>query len=113
MKLKIAIPVNDAGILDGHFGHCRYFAIHTVEDDRIIFDELIQPPPHEPGILPKWLSGLDITHVIAGGMGNRALQLFNHHDIRVYTGAPGKEARELVREFLDNSLKFNSNSCDH
>ncbi len=113
IKMKIAVPVDITGKLDTHFGHCRYFLIVSTEGDNIIHDELLQPPPHEPGVLPQWLAGLEVTDVLSGGMGNRAIQLFNHNNIRVYTGAPSMQANELVKGFLDNSIQFTGNNCDH
>ncbi len=113
MKLKIAVPVNESGHLDSHFGHCKYFAFLTADGSEVISEELKQPPPHEPGLLPLWLAEQEVTDVIAGGMGNRALQLFNNHNIRVYTGAPVMQAKELVKGFLTNTVQFNGNQCDH
>jgi predicted Fe-Mo cluster-binding NifX family protein len=113
MKKKIAVPVTESGNLDSHFGHCRYFAIYEAEGSEIQSDLMVQPPPHEPGVLPQWLANLEVTDVLAGGMGNRALQLFNQQNIKVYTGAPAMQAKELVNGFLTNSVKFNGNHCDH
>ncbi|SHF01335.1 Predicted Fe-Mo cluster-binding protein, NifX family [Mariniphaga anaerophila] len=113
MKKKFAVPVDQNGVLDGHFGHCRYFALHTVIDNEITSTEMIQPPPHEPGVLPKWLSDLDVTDVLAGGMGNRAIQLFNQQGVNVFVGAPQKKAEELVSGYLENTIEFSANYCDH
>ena len=113
MDKKIAVPVNDKGILDGHFGHCKYFAIIDVKDDNIISEDNVSPPPHEPGVLPKWLAGRGVTHVLAGGMGNRAIQLFNEHNIDVFVGAPSMEARDLTAGFLNGSIDFSANYCNH
>ncbi|MDD2381016.1 MAG: NifB/NifX family molybdenum-iron cluster-binding protein [Mariniphaga sp.] len=113
MKNKIAIPVDNSGKLDPHFGHCKYFAIHEVEDKIIVTDEIVQPPPHEPGVLPNWLADLGITEVLAGGMGNRAIQHFNKLGINVFTGAPEMDARELINGFLNDTIEFSANYCDH
>jgi predicted Fe-Mo cluster-binding NifX family protein len=113
MKKKIGVPVDHNGILDAHFGHCKYFALHDVENNEIISTEMIQPPPHEPGVLPRWLADLGTTDVLAGGMGNRAIQLFNQHGVNVFVGAPKKNARDLVDGYLNNSIVFAANYCDH
>ena len=75
--MKIAIPVTN-GRLSSHFGHCEQFAVVDVDDvgKSITNSELLTPPVHEPGVLPKWLSEMSVNLVIAGGMGQRALQLF-------------------------------------
>ncbi len=112
MKQKIAIPVNN-GELSEHFGHCSHFALFTVENKQIIEEELLDAPPHQPGLLPPWLAERGSTDIIAGGMGNRAVQLFNQHNVNVFVGAPKKQAKELVLGFLDGSLSFSANYCDH
>ncbi len=75
--------------------------------------EIVQPPPHEPGLLPKWLANKGVTDVLAGGIGNRAILNFNQQNINVFAGAPALPSQELVDGFLDNSLAFSSNCCDH
>jgi predicted Fe-Mo cluster-binding NifX family protein len=110
---KIAIPVDTSGHLDGHFGHCKFFAIFQIEGDNIIKEEQITPPPHEPGVLPKWLAENGVTDVLAGGMGNRAIQIFNQNNVNVFVGAPKLVARELVNGFLNNTIDFSANYCDH
>ena len=89
MKKKIAIPLED-GILCSHFGHCQQFAIIDAETITITGETLITPPPHEPGLLPGWLAEKGVTDVIAGGMGQRAIDLFNQQNINVFVGAPIK-----------------------
>jgi len=112
MKKKIAVPVKN-GILDGHFGHCSHFALINVDGKEIVAEELIAAPPHEPGILPPFLANLGVTDVIAGGMGNRAIQIFNQHSVNVFVGAPEMKAKDLVVGFLNESLSFSANYCDH
>ena len=112
--MRIAIPVTD-GRLSSHFGHCERFTIIDVDTDRrqIKSQQLLAPPPHEPGMLPKWLSGLHVELVIAGGMGRRAQQLFKQHDIDVVVGAPDNTPQELVTQYLAGQLKCGQNVCDH
>jgi predicted Fe-Mo cluster-binding NifX family protein len=113
MTKKIAVPIDNNGVLDSHFGHCSYFALHEVQGEEIVSEEIIQPPPHEPGVLPGWLSELGVTDVLAGGMGNRAIQLFNQKGVNVFVGAPKVQAKELVNGYLTSSIEFSANYCDH
>jgi len=55
--MKIAIPLAN-GKLTLHFGHCEQFALVDVEvqNKKIIKRTDLIPPPHEPGLLPKWLA---------------------------------------------------------
>lgn len=110
--MKFAIPLAE-GKLTAHFGHCQEFALVDVEDNEIKNKETIVPPPHEPGVLPKWLHDLGTTVIIAGGMGGRALDLFAQNDIKVIVGAPSLTPEELVRQYLDNKLEAGANVCDH
>ena len=112
MKKIIAIPTS-SDCLCQHFGHCDKFAVFQTEDNKIIEESYLIPPPHEPGVLPGWLASKGITHVIAGGMGHRAISLFNEHNIKVYTGVEEKPARLLAEEFLSEKLITGVNSCDH
>lgn len=113
MNKKIAIPIDSDGVLDAHFGHCLYFALHEVEGEEVISEEVIQPPSHEPGVLPGWLAGLGVTDVLAGGMGNRAIQHFNRYGVNVFVGAPRLHPKELVNGYLTNSIEFSANYCGH
>ncbi|MFA6838682.1 MAG: NifB/NifX family molybdenum-iron cluster-binding protein [Dysgonamonadaceae bacterium] len=112
MTKKIAIPIEN-GKLCAHFGHCEYFAIATVQNNQII--EIIEkiPPAHEPGIYPQWITSFNVTDVIAGGMGQEAIKLFNQQNINVFVGAPIKGEKEIVEKFLANELSLNANYCNH
>ena len=113
MKKKIAVPIDENGILDGHFGHCKYFALISVENKNIVAEETVTPPPHEPGVLPKWLAQNGVTDVLAGGMGQKAVQIFNYNDVNVFVGVPKLTAQELVEGFLNETIEFSANYCDH
>ncbi|HYW96357.1 MAG TPA: NifB/NifX family molybdenum-iron cluster-binding protein [Bacteroidales bacterium] len=112
MKQKIAIPTSN-GKLDAHFGHCRHFTLVDVEGENVVDTKLIDAPPHEHGLLPRWLAERNVTDVIAGGMGERAMQLLESRNIHVFAGAPVMDTQELVNKFLDNSLTFSPHKCHH
>ena len=112
--MRIAIPLT-AGKLSQHFGHCEQFAIIDVDSDSksIKSQEMVEPPAHEPGVLPRWLAGLQVELIIAGGMGQRAQQLFAENNIDVVVGAPDNEPQELISQYLAGQLKTGQNICDH
>jgi predicted Fe-Mo cluster-binding NifX family protein len=112
MKKRIAIPLAD-GILCSHFGHCQQFAIIDAENNSISNEILVTPPPHEPGLLPAWLAEKGVTDVIAGGMGQRAIDLFNQQNINVFVGAQIKNHTELASDLLNDTLTAGANYCDH
>lgn len=113
-NMKIAIPMAD-GKLSMHFGHCDRFAL--IEADlaakQIVKREDLEAPPHEPGLLPKWLAERGANLIIAGGMGQRAQALFCEHGIEVIIGAPAETPENLVDSYLAGTLQSGENVCDH
>ncbi len=114
MNVKIAIPLA-AGKLCMHFGHCEQFAVldADVESKKIVAREDMTPPPHEPGVLPAWLAEKGVKLVIAGGMGQRAQQIFMTQGIEVLVGAPADRPEALVEAYLGGTLEAGDNVCDH
>ena len=112
--MKIAIPTAE-GKLCMHFGHCEQFALVDVnETEKTIGGiEYLTPPPHEPGVLPRWLREQGANVIIAGGMGQRAQGLFAENDIEVVVGAPSETPQDVVSAYLSGTLKVGSNTCDH
>jgi len=51
--------------------------------------------------------------IIAGGMGQRAINLFNERKINVFVGAPIKPAKDLASDLLNDTLSAGANYCDH
>jgi len=112
MNKCIAIPLEN-GVLCAHFGHCQQFAIVEVENDAIKNIRALTPPEHVPGLYPRWVAQFGVTDVIAGGMGQKAIELFNQQNINVFAGAPVKNPSELVTDFLAGTLSLQANYCDH
>jgi predicted Fe-Mo cluster-binding NifX family protein len=110
--LKIAIPTAN-GRLTPHFGHCQQFAIVTIQDGSVESTEFAKPPPHEPGVLPRWLHEQGVERVIAGGMGRRAQAFFQQFGIEVVVGAPSDTPEAVAQAYLDDSLETGANLCDH
>jgi ATP-binding protein involved in chromosome partitioning len=114
ISMRIAIPVV-GGQLSAHFGHCEEFALIDVDVNAksIIGKEMVDAPPHQPGLLPKWLAEKEANVIIAGGMGSRAQGLFAEQNIEVVVGAPTEDPSQIAQAYLDGSLKTGQNVCDH
>ena len=112
--MKIAIPVTGEK-LARHFGHCEHFALLDVNkaEKKIVGREMVEAPPHQPGLLPLWLAEKGTEVVIAGGMGQRAIQLFAQNNIAVLTGVSGDTPEEIVSSYMEGTLKMGENVCDH
>ncbi len=113
-RLKIVIPVSE-GRLSMHFGHCETFAVLDVDvpGKAIVGRSDLQAPPHEPGLLPRWLGERGTQLIIAGGMGQRARSLFEENGIQVIVGAASEPPETLVDQYLNGSLQTGENICDH
>ncbi|OPL15498.1 MAG: hypothetical protein AVO39_08040 [delta proteobacterium MLS_D] len=112
--VKIAIPLAE-GRLAMHFGHCERFAVIEVDTKtkKILNREDLESPPHEPGLLPRWLAERGATVIIAGGMGQMAKNLFEERGIHVMVGAPSETPEYLVDDYLAGQLQLGDNVCDH
>jgi len=103
------------GRLSPHFGHCEEFALIDAdpESKTIKSTQTVTAPPHEPGLLPRWLAEKGAEMIIAGGMGGRAQGLFEQQSIAVVVGAPSDTPETIVSAYLDGSLRTGENVCDH
>ena len=112
--MRIAVPVVN-GVLSMHFGHCEAFALVDVDPDSrtIVKTEEAGAPPHQPGLLPRWLGDKDVDIVIAGGMGQRARSLFEEQNVSVVVGASSESPKVLVKHYLAGTLQTGDNVCDH
>lgn len=112
--MRIAIPLAN-GKLAMHFGHCECFALIDIDSEakEIVKRDDVQAPAHQPGLLPPWLAEQGAEVIIAGGMGQRAQQLFTASGIQVVVGASAETPEQLVTEYISGTLQSGTNFCDH
>lgn len=111
--MKYAVPTS-GGALCSHFGHCEQFAIIDIDADtrQVTGKEMVTPPPHEPGVFPAWLAEQGVSVVIAGGMGQRAVMLFEQNNISVVTGSMETDPERAVLSHVGGSLEIGDNTCN-
>jgi len=108
----VAIPSLN-GVLSSHFGGAEFFVLFEVSEDKKILNEFILPTPeHIEGSYPQFLAQNKVTDIIVGGVGGKAIDIFNQFGINVYTGAPSILPKTLVEQLLDNTLAVTDNTCD-
>lgn len=107
--MKIAIAT-DNNLVSGHFGHCEEFTIYELESKKIVSKEKIENPGHEPGFLPVFLNEQGVNTIISGGMGSKAIDLFNEKNIDVITGAVG-EVDEIMEKYISGELVSDGSAC--
>lgn len=102
----------EGGEVCPHFGHCEEFALYQAEGGEVRLMKRVPNPGHSPGLLPPLLKEWGVTHVISGGMGNRAVALFQSMGIQVVTGAQGG-LEDVARALVAGTLTTEPNVCDH
>ncbi|MBN1486209.1 MAG: NifB/NifX family molybdenum-iron cluster-binding protein [Anaerolineae bacterium] len=116
--MRIAIAADDARGLDSvaahHFGRCPYYVFVDIEGDDIKAVEVFENPyfnNHSPGTVPVFIQEHKAEVMIAGGMGRRAIALFEQYGIQPYTGAAGTVRRAL--EQYHGGALVDAQPCSH
>ncbi len=110
--ITIAIPTIE-GRLHGHFGGCREFTLvqADLEQRKIATIRPVTPPPHAPGLFPRWLREQGANVIIVGGIGRRALDLFAQQGIEVRAGMTDAPVEQLVTAYLNGELTSAPEGC--
>lgn len=110
--MKIAVPVHQ-GKFSAHFGGADEFALYTVDEaSRTVREGRLETPPeHGRGVYPIWLKRQGVSVVLAGGMGPRAVSIFERHGIEVVLGVAGSTPDSVVRGYLDGTLATSQEVC--
>ena len=107
--MKIAVA-SEGKQVSGHFGHCEGFTIYEVGEDKVLKKDFVKNPGHKPGFLPVFLKEKDTNVIIAGGMGETAVQLFSDNEIEVVVGAQGL-CDDVVQKYINGELKSTGSVC--
>jgi len=111
--MKIAVPLTENKQIDDHFGHCEYYGVYTVSDSKEITDMQILPSPQGCGCksnIAMELAGDGVTVMLAGGMGEGAVNVLGNFGIKVIRGCSG-DATEVVKMFISGNLTDSGISC--
>jgi predicted Fe-Mo cluster-binding NifX family protein len=109
--MKLALPTQD-NIIDSHFGHCEYFTVFTAENKEITHQEIV-PSPSGCGCksnIASVLADLGVTVMLAGNMGDGAVNVLNAAGIEVVRGCSGS-VREVALGWLTGTLTDSGVSC--
>ncbi len=110
--MKIAIPTRGENV-DSHFGHCNFYTLFLVDENRNILQSEILPAPQGCGCKSNIITILKeqgVTIMLAGNMGNGALEKLNNNDIEVIRGCSGK-VNLVVENFLKDQLQDSGEGC--
>ena len=107
--MRIAIST-DRGNVSAHFGRCPSFTIVDIENGRVTNKEEIVNPGHHPGFLPQFLHDKGVSCIVAGGMGQRAVQLFAEQGIERVVGISGT-INDVVDKIAGGKLEGGESLC--
>lgn len=110
--MKIALPSNQ-NTVDAHFGHCEYFTVFTVnERNEIVKEEKVMSPAGcgcKSNIVHT-LSRMGVSMMLAGNMGEGAVNVLNGQGIDVLRGCSG-DVRKVTEQWLAGTLKDSGIAC--
>ena len=110
--MRIAVTYENGEIFQ-HFGHTEQFKIYDVEEDKIVFSEVIDTNGSGHGALAGLLDGLKADVLICGGIGGGARMALAEAGIKLYGGVAGN-ADAAVEAFVAGELAFNPDvQCNH
>jgi len=117
MKIAFASENNQGlrGSLSLHFGRCPYYTFVNVDGDQVADVQVLANPyfnSHVPGAVPEFIKSHNVHVMIAGGMGPRAIQLFNQFGIEVVTTSAQWLLEDLLTAYLRGEIT-GATGCEH
>lgn len=109
--MKIAVPTVGNQI-DQHFGHCEKYSIFTINDKTIVAEEYMDSPAGCgcKSNMASVLAENGVKILIAGGIGNGAVNVLANNGIKTIKGASGT-VRDAVELFLQGELVDSGDVC--
>jgi len=110
----LAIPTRD-GMVDDHFGHCAYYTIVTLDENKQIIKSERLDSPEGCGCksnIASVMQEMGITLMLAGNMGMGAYNKLSAHGITVVRGCHGSIV-EVLQSYINGELTDSLESCDH
>lgn len=105
MNKRLAVAIEETNAQEKvaeHFGRCDKFDVYEFNEEKVIVkkESFFNPLTGDHGgacQLPGYIKQFNVSAIIAGGMGHRAVKNFESFGIEVITapGLPGEQAAEL------------------
>jgi predicted Fe-Mo cluster-binding NifX family protein len=110
--MKIALPSYQNQV-DEHFGHCEYFTVFTIDENKKILAEETITPPAGCGCksdIASILAQMGVKVMLAGNMGQGAVNVLGANGIQVLRGCSG-DVKAVAENWLTGSLKDSGIAC--
>jgi predicted Fe-Mo cluster-binding NifX family protein len=112
--MKIALPSRQNQI-DNHFGHCEYYTIITVDKDKkeIISQEMLESPAGCgcKSNIAQTLSDIGVSVMLAGNMGQGAVNVLKNSGIEVIRGCSG-DVKTVADNWIQGNVADSGDSCE-
>lgn len=112
--MKIAIPTRN-DFVDAHFGHCEYYTVFTIDEQKQIKDSELIASPQGCGCksnIAEILEKEGVSLMLAGNMGDGALFTLARFNIEVIRGCSGN-VKEVAEAYLKGELDDSGIGCEH
>lgn len=112
---KIAIPVDQNNQIEDHFGQCEFYEIYSIVEGNKIVEVNILEAEQGCGCKSNIASVLaenGVTVMLAGGIGQGAINVLNQCNIEVVRGCSGA-TKEIVKEYLEGAVVDSGETCAH
>lgn len=109
--MKIAVTYDNGNVFQ-HFGRTEFFKVYEVEDNKVIFSEVIGSNGVGHGALAGLLSEQSVDVLICGGIGGGAQAALAEAGVELCAGAEG-DADQAVEAYLKGELVSTGANCDH
>ncbi|MDF2615752.1 MAG: Dinitrogenase iron-molybdenum cofactor biosynthesis protein [Sedimentibacter sp.] len=110
--MKIALPSRQ-NLIDDHFGHCEYFTVYTVNENKEITNGETIASPVGCGCksnIAQTLAEMGVKVMLAGNMGDGAVRVLNNSGIEVIRGCSG-DVQTVANNYLAGSVTDSGDSC--
>lgn len=111
--MKIAVPTKQNNQIDNHFGHCEFYTIFLISENKEILAETMLQSPQGCGCksnIAYDLAELGVEIMLAGGIGEGAINKLASQNIQVIRNCKG-DVHELVETYLAGNVVDSGASC--
>ena len=109
--MRIAVSAEDSrgleSVVSPHFGRCPCYVLADVEGGQVQEVRVVENPyygRHVPGQVPAFIHSQSVEVMLTGGMGRRAIALFEEYGVEAVTGAEGT-VRRALGSYLGGQLR--------
>lgn len=95
MKIAISTETKNGleSLVSHHFGRCPSYVFVDVKDQQVQLVVSVDNPfagQHQPGMVPGFIRSQGADVMLSGGMGRRAISIFEQYGIETATGRMGR-----------------------